>query len=113
MNNDLKLILDYLNEKRRFDFSGYRDSMVERRVKQRFSASNCKDYDGYLRYLKKHPAELDNLLVVLNINLVNDNEAATIQVKTVLQGDYSVDVACEGQRKLCQKYWPLTIDRTT
>ncbi len=100
MNNDLKLILDYLNEKRRFDFSGYRDSMVERRVEQRFSGSNCKDYNGYLRYLKKHPAELDNLLDVLNINLVNDNEATIIQVKTVLQGDYSVDVACDGQRAL-------------
>ncbi len=27
INNDLKLILDYLNEKRRFYFSGYRDSI--------------------------------------------------------------------------------------
>jgi len=30
MNNELELILNYLDEKRGFDFSGYRASMIER-----------------------------------------------------------------------------------
>ncbi len=34
------------------------------------------------------------------ILLVDDNEATIIQVKTVLQGDYSVEVACDGQGAL-------------
>jgi len=41
MNNDLKRILNYLNEQRGVDFSGYRTSMVERRIKQRFLSIKC------------------------------------------------------------------------
>jgi chemotaxis protein methyltransferase CheR len=69
MNNDLKLILNYLHEKRGFDFSGYRISMVERRVKERFSSTKCKNYNDYLNYLQENLAELDNLLDVLTINV--------------------------------------------
>jgi chemotaxis protein methyltransferase CheR len=69
MNNDLKRTLNYLNEKRGFDFSGYRISMVERRVKERFSSTKCKNYNDYLNYLQENLAELDNLLDVLTINV--------------------------------------------
>jgi len=69
MNNDLKRILSYLNEKRGFDFSGYRTSMVERRVKQRFPSTKCRKYNDYLLCLKENHDELDNLLDVLTINV--------------------------------------------
>ena len=69
MNNDLKLILDYLNEQRSFDFSGYRTPMIERRVKQRFPSIKCSNYTDYLQYLKDKPDELDNLIDVLTINV--------------------------------------------
>jgi chemotaxis protein methyltransferase CheR len=69
MNNDLKSVIRYLKEKRGFDFSGYRTSMVERRVNQRLSAASCKTYPEYLLYLKKHPDELDHLIDVLTINV--------------------------------------------
>ncbi|MBC2695307.1 MAG: protein-glutamate O-methyltransferase CheR [Desulfobacteraceae bacterium] len=69
MNNDLKLILKYLNEKRSFDFSGYRASMIERRAGKRLSASKCKDYDEYLHFIREHPDEIDNLVDVLTINV--------------------------------------------
>jgi len=69
MNNDLKPILNYLNEQRSFDFSGYRTPMVERRVKQRFPSIKCKDYNTYLHYLQENPDELDNLIDVLTINV--------------------------------------------
>jgi chemotaxis protein methyltransferase CheR len=69
MNNDLKRILNYLKEKRGFDFSGYRTSMVERRVQERFPSTKCKNYSDYLNYLHEKPAELDKLLDVLTINV--------------------------------------------
>ena len=58
MNSDLKLILNYLNEKRGFDFSGYHSSMVERRIKQRLSAVGCRDYIEYLHYIQEHALSL-------------------------------------------------------
>jgi len=69
MNNNLKLILNYLNEKRGFDFSGYRTPMIKRRAGKRLSASKCKDYDKYLHFIREHPDELDNLIDVLTINV--------------------------------------------
>ena len=69
MNNDLKLILNYLNEKRGVDFSGYRTSMVERRVRQRYPSTKCKNYNNYFHYLPENPAELDNLIDALTINV--------------------------------------------
>ena len=69
MMKKLEIVLKYLNEKRGFDFSGYRASMIERRAGKRLSASKCKDYDEYLRFIRKHPDELDNLIDVLTINV--------------------------------------------
>jgi len=69
VNNDLKLILNYLNEKRGVDFSGYRPTMVKRRVRQRFPFTKCKNCNDYFHYLQKNSDELDNLLDVLTINV--------------------------------------------
>ena len=69
MNNDLKRILNYLNENRGFNFSGYRASMVERRVRQRFSFTKCKNCNNYFHYLQENPDELNNLIDVLTINV--------------------------------------------
>ena len=69
MNRDLKLVLNYLNKERGFDFSGYRSSMVERRMGKRLTPTKCADVPEYLEYLKKHPHELDNLVDVLTINV--------------------------------------------
>lgn len=69
MTEDLKLILHYLNEKRGFDFSGYRISMVERRIRQRFPSIKCESYHDYLHYLKENPDEFDHLIDALTINV--------------------------------------------
>ena len=69
MNRDLKLVLNYLNKERGFDFSGYRSSMVERRMGKRLTPTKCADVPEYLQYLKQHPHELDNLVDVLTINV--------------------------------------------
>ncbi|MBW2709723.1 MAG: protein-glutamate O-methyltransferase CheR, partial [Deltaproteobacteria bacterium] len=69
MNRELKRVLNYLNEERGFDFSGYRASMVERRMEKRLTPTKCADFPEYLEYLKQHPHELDNLVDVLTINV--------------------------------------------
>jgi len=69
MNNDLVLIVNYLTEKRGFDFSGYRPAMVERRIRKRLMATKSVNFDEYRHYLEKHPDELDDLLDVLTINV--------------------------------------------
>ncbi|MBI9092985.1 MAG: protein-glutamate O-methyltransferase CheR [Desulfobacterium sp.] len=69
MNNELKRILCYLNEKHGLDFFGYRASMVQRRVGQRFLFTKCKNYDEYYAYLLENPDELNNLIDALTINV--------------------------------------------
>ena len=69
MINEIEKILNYLNEKRGFDFSGYRPAMIERRIKNRLLAVNRAGFREYLRYLEEHPEELSNLIDVLTINV--------------------------------------------
>ena len=45
MNKDLEIILNYLREKRGFDYRGYKASMIQRRLMQRVSATSCGDRD--------------------------------------------------------------------
>lgn len=65
----LKLILDYLLEKRGLDFSGCHAAMLERRVGQRLAAVTCQNYDEYRSFLEKHNDELDRLVDVVTINV--------------------------------------------
>lgn len=62
-------ILQYLNQQRSFDFSGYRASMLERRIHKRLLATGCKNYDEYIEYLNQHNDELDNMIDVFTINV--------------------------------------------
>ena len=63
------MVVNYLYQIRGFDFSGYRTSMIARRVKQRVSFTRCKNFREYFHYLKKHPEELENLIDILTINV--------------------------------------------
>jgi chemotaxis methyl-accepting protein methylase len=67
--SDLKPILDYLMEKRGFDFSGYHPAMLARRIGHRVTALNGKDFKDYLLHVKDNPAEIDRLLDVITINV--------------------------------------------
>ena len=58
-----------MKEQRGFDFTGYRTSMLERRVQKRVYSTNSKNFDDYLEYLDHHPGELDNLIDVFTINV--------------------------------------------
>ena len=65
----LMSIIDYLKKKRGVDFSGYRHSMVERRVGHRLAALKCEGYDEYFHCIQENDAELDSLIDVLTINV--------------------------------------------
>lgn len=69
LGNNIKPILDYLQEKRGFDFSGYHQPMLGRRIAQRLAATSCKNLDEYLSCLQDSAIELDHLLDVLTINV--------------------------------------------
>ncbi|MEI6154960.1 MAG: protein-glutamate O-methyltransferase CheR [Deltaproteobacteria bacterium] len=69
MNKTLKPILDYLLEKRGFDFSGYHPAMLERRIAQRLPATACNDFNEYLSCLQRNTDELDQLIDVITINV--------------------------------------------
>ena len=68
MDIGVKSILDYLLEKRSFDFSRYHLSMLERRISQRVAATTCKDFSQYISLLHGDDHELDHLLDALTIN---------------------------------------------
>ena len=69
VNNVLIPILNFLLEKRGFDFSGYHGAMLERRIGRRLAATRCKDFQSYLSYLMNSTEEFDALLDVLTINV--------------------------------------------
>ena len=69
INSSLKPILDYLMEKRGFDFSGYHPAMLARRIGHRVADLNCKDFNDYLFHVKNNPDETDRLLDVITINV--------------------------------------------
>ncbi len=69
MDDKIKPILEYLMEKRGFDFSGYHPAMLERRIGQRLAATSCKDFSHYLSFLQRNADELDHLLDVITINV--------------------------------------------
>lgn len=68
-NQKLNNLLNLLHQQRGFDFSGYRESMLERRIQKRVFATHSKDFDDYLNYLSQQPDEFDNLIDVLTINV--------------------------------------------
>ena len=62
-------ILNFVKEKRGFDFSGLREQMLERRIQKRVTSTFCKDFDVYFTFLCQQPAEIDKLIDVLTINV--------------------------------------------
>lgn len=65
----LKTILDYLMEKRGFDFAGYHPPMLARRIAQRLTATSSVNLGDYLSFLQKDAAELDLLIDAITINV--------------------------------------------
>ncbi len=65
----LKPILDYITEQRGVDFSGYRASMLRRRIDRRMAVTGSPTTEAYLAHLRDHAPEMDDLLDALTINV--------------------------------------------
>ncbi len=69
MNCKIKKILDYLQNQKGFDFSGYRRSMLERRINKRLLATETQNFNEYCKYLMNNQTEVDELIDALTINV--------------------------------------------
>ena len=67
--SDLNNILSLLEKNRGFDFSGYRASMVNRRIQKRIFATNTNSLADYKEYLEQDKSEIDKLIDVFTINV--------------------------------------------
>ncbi len=69
MNPAVSQIVNLLKESRNLDFTGNRESMLERRITKRLFPSASNSLEDYYDYLKTNPAELDSLINVLTIGV--------------------------------------------
>jgi two-component system, chemotaxis family, CheB/CheR fusion protein len=68
-DDDLDALLGYLKATRGFDFSGYKRSSLERRIRKRMSDVEVSDYRDYLDFLEVNPTEFTDLFNTILINV--------------------------------------------
>jgi chemotaxis protein methyltransferase CheR len=66
---DVKRVLSALQEARHISFAGYRRSMLQRRISARMAKLRLWDCDDYLRRLRTDPAECEQLIDTILINV--------------------------------------------
>jgi two-component system CheB/CheR fusion protein len=67
----LGALLDFVKRSRRFDFSGYKRSSLQRRIAKRMQETGCDDYASYQDYLEVHPDEFVQFFDTLLINVTS------------------------------------------
>ena len=65
----LEALLDFLKRGRGVDFTGYKRSSLDRRLRRRLDAVGCTSFGDYLDYLEVHPDEYEQLYESLLINV--------------------------------------------
>src|SRR3712207_7535032 len=66
---DFEQLLRYLRDSRGFDFSGYKPSSLQRRLRKRMEAVGVESYDDYRDYLEVHADEFEELFNTILINV--------------------------------------------
>jgi two-component system CheB/CheR fusion protein len=77
-NGDFDALLQYLFERRNFDFRGYKRASLTRRILKRMHAVGIDDYQRYIEVLEANPgefAELFNTILINVTGLLRDKEA--------------------------------------
>jgi two-component system CheB/CheR fusion protein len=77
-NGDLATLLTYINERRGFDFRGYKRGSLSRRIYKRMQAVGADDYQRYMEVLEANPSEFSELFNTILINvtdLLRDRDA--------------------------------------
>ena len=68
-NGELETLLEYINERRNFDFRGYKRASLTRRIFKRMQALDVDDYQHYMEMLEVHPDEFADLFNTILINV--------------------------------------------
>jgi two-component system CheB/CheR fusion protein len=66
---DVQSLLEYLKQTRGFDFTGYKRSSLERRIKKRMAEVEINTYGDYEDYLEVTPDEFTDLFNTILINV--------------------------------------------
>ncbi|MGN6791078.1 MAG: CheR family methyltransferase [Streptosporangiaceae bacterium] len=77
-NGEFEALLEYLHERRNFDFRGYKRASLTRRIFKRMQMINVDDYQRYIEILEANPgefAELFNTILINVTSLMRDKEA--------------------------------------
>src|SRR3954453_2605817 len=68
-SGSLERLLTHLKGTRGFDFTGYKRTSLERRIRKRMEAIGVPDFDEYLEYLEVHQDEFPALFDTILINV--------------------------------------------
>jgi len=68
---DLEKVLVLLRAQTGHDFSYYKNTTVIRRIERRMAVNQIERIEGYVRYIREHPAEADTLFKELLIGVTN------------------------------------------
>jgi two-component system, chemotaxis family, CheB/CheR fusion protein len=77
-DGELEALLEYVHERRNFDFRGYKRASLTRRIFKRMQAIDIDDYQRYMEILEANPGEFVELFNTILINvtdLLRDPEA--------------------------------------
>jgi two-component system CheB/CheR fusion protein len=64
-------LLEFLQDERGFDFSGYKRPSLVRRVRKRMQLVGMEEFDRYIEYLEVHPEEFVQLFNTILINVTS------------------------------------------
>lgn len=70
-NGNFEELLSYLHRTRGFDFSGYKPTSLQRRIRKRMETAGLENYDQYTDYLEVHPDEFVQLFNTILINVTD------------------------------------------
>jgi two-component system, chemotaxis family, CheB/CheR fusion protein len=77
-NGELEVLLEYLHERRNFDFRRYKRASLTRRIFKRMQMIHVDDYRRYMEILEANPGEFSELFNTILINvtsLLRDKDA--------------------------------------
>ena len=77
-DGELEALLEYVHERRNFDFRGYKRASLTRRIAKRMQAIGVDGYERYIEILEANPGEFAELFNTILINvtaLLRDREA--------------------------------------
>lgn len=97
----IKKILNYVNKKVKFDFRGYRDTTMYRRISRRFFYTKSNSFEEYYKYIKNNNDEIPLLINSLTINVTSffrdkqlwqklEKEYLPIILKNILNSDKNI-----------------------